>query len=62
MGDISTVLWYRGLLQSLCCTGTLRDWGREVGGVSERGRLVGILKTRRRNNEILCGFMKLLAD
>lgn len=32
MGDISTVLWYRGLLQSLWSTGTLRDWGHKVGG------------------------------
>lgn len=32
MGDISTVLWYRGLLQSLWSTGTPRDWGRKVGG------------------------------
>lgn len=32
MGDISTVLWYRGLLQSLWSTDTPRDWGHEVGG------------------------------
>lgn len=33
MGDISTVLWYRGLLQSLWSAGAPRDWGRTVGGL-----------------------------
>ncbi len=38
MGDISTVLWYRGLPQSLWSTGTPRDGGGEVSGDRERER------------------------
>ena len=45
MGDISTVVWYRGLLSSLWSTGALRDWG---GGVRWVETKMGVERERER--------------